>query len=351
TFGGPAGKTLYMTCQNGVYSLAMYVRGARWIHTNDRQPPSPDPMEWAIGGEPSVTDSNITMTAATATDAVSPPVAYYFECTTDDSVSSDWQASPSYTTPKLNPYTQYIFRVKARDGYPFLNETEWSSEVLVTTGPPSYELNVLGDWTTGTTHSVESGQNRALLFFAYAEHSSGTVTLDSVTYGGQPMAKIIDQVVGTSYTANVTAFLLDEAGIDTATSSTFIPVWSATPGAAVYTSVFLEDVDQTSWIGDSDSASTTGSNPIMTDALFTEEGDMVFVAATCGNMNSYTLNNDFTEGFDQQFGDATTGGTGAAGYKVATGVAEIPSMTFNGSINRQVIIGFVVKEIVPITYK
>lgn len=348
TFGGPAGKTLYMTCQNGVYGLAMYVRGARWIHTNDTEPPSPDPMEWAISGEPRVTDSNITMTAATATDAVSPPVGYYFECTTDDRVSSDWQASPSYTTPKLNPYTQYTFRVKARDSYPFLNETEWSNEVSVTTGPPSYELDILGDWTTGTTHSVEPGQNRALLFFAHAEHSSGTVTLDSVTYGGRPMTKIIDQVVGTSYTANVTAFILDEAGIDAATSNTFIPVWSTTPGVVVYTSVFLEDVDQTSLIGDSDSASTTGNNPIMTDALSTEDGDMVFVAATCGNMNSYTPNNDFTEGFDQQFGDATTGGTGAAGYKFASGVAEIPSMTFNGSINRQVIIGFVVKEIVPI---
>ena len=58
---------------------------------------------------------------------------------------------------------------------------------------------------------------------------------------------------------------------------------------------------------------------------------MVFVAATCGNQNSYTLNSGFTEGTDQQFGDATTGGTGVAGYKAATGVAETPSATFSAS--------------------
>jgi hypothetical protein len=93
---------------------------------------------------------------------------------------------------------------------------------------------------------------------------------------------------------------------------------------------------------DSDSASTTSSNPVVTDSLSTEEGDMVFAAVTCGNLGSYTLNNDFTEGFDQQFGDATTGGMGAAGYKLATGGAEIASATYGASINRQALIVFVI---------
>ncbi len=345
TFGGADGRTLYMTCQDKVYSLEMCVRGVRVVQTDDTEPPIPNPMEWANGGEPSLTDnSRITMTAVIATDTDSPPVTYYFECTTDDSVSSTWQTNPNYTTPKLDPFTQYTFRVKARDRYPALNETEWSREVSVTTGPASPELGILGDWTTGTTHNPEPGQNRALVFFAHAEHSSGTVTLNSVRYGGQPMTKVIDKVVGTGYTANVTAFILDEAGIEAASNGTFVPVWDTTPGAVVYTSVFLEDVDQTSMTGDEASASTTTSNPIMTDALFTEEGDIVFVAATCGNMDSYTLNNGFTEGFDQQFGDATTGGTAVAGYKCATGVVETPNAAYNASINRQVIIGFVVKE-------
>jgi len=109
-----------------------------------------------------------------------------------------------------------------------------------------------------------------------------------------------------------------------------------------YTLKQIADIINSEHIGEDD-FSVLGMNEIHV----VEEGDIVFVAATCGNLNSYTFNNDFTEGFDQQFGDTTTGGTGAAGYKVATGVAEIPSMTYNDSVNRQVLIGFVVKEMVP----
>jgi hypothetical protein len=209
--------------------------------------------------------------------------------------------------------------------------------------PPSTDVQIIGSWVTGTTHAKESGYKRALVLIAHAEHTSGIVTLNSVTYGGQPMTKIIDEAIGTGYSANVTAFMLNEDGIDAATSGTFSPSWSVTPGAAAYTSVFLRNVDQTTSVGDINSAGTTSSNPIVTDPLPTEEGDMVFVAATCGNLNSYMLNNGFAEGTDQQFGDATTGGTGVAGYKPATGIAEIPSATYNASINRQVIIGFVVQ--------
>lgn len=347
TFGGNDGRTLYMTCQDKVYSLAMYVRGARRAQPLDTQPPAPDPMQWAAGGEPALADDNkITMTSETASDLLCPPVSYYFECTTDPSVSSTWQTSPTYTTPKLEPYTSYTFRVKARDNYYLSpNETQWSPEASVTTGPPSYELAIIGNWTTGITHNAESGSNRALIFFAHAEHGSGTVTLNSVTYGGQPMTKIIDQNVGTTYTANVTAFILDEAGIAAAAGGTFAPVWSTTPGAVVYTSVFLEDADQAALIVNSAAAATSAANPLVTAALSTNAEDLVFVAATCGNQNSYTLNNGFTEGFDQLFGDAATGGTAAAGYKFASGAAEIPSATYNSTMNRQVIIGFVVKSL------
>ena len=30
TFGGPAGRALYITCRDKVYRLAMAVRGSRW---------------------------------------------------------------------------------------------------------------------------------------------------------------------------------------------------------------------------------------------------------------------------------------------------------------------------------
>ena len=66
---------------------------------------------------------------------------------------------------------------------------------------------------------------------------------------------------------------------------------------------------------------------------------MVFVAATCGNSGSYTLNNGFTEGIDQTMGGTATGVTG---HKLATGASETPSADYSATANRQVIIGFVV---------
>jgi hypothetical protein len=71
---------------------------------------------------------------------------------------------------------------------------------------------------------------------------------------------------------------------------------------------------------------------------------MVILAATCGNLGSYTLNNGFIEGTDQSVG--TYGHTGVTGHKPATGASETPSATHSSTVNRQVIIGFVVKALV-----
>jgi hypothetical protein len=66
---------------------------------------------------------------------------------------------------------------------------------------------------------------------------------------------------------------------------------------------------------------------------------MVIEAATCGNSGSYTLGTGYAEGIDQQMNSTATGVTG---HKAATGTPETPSATHT-SLNRQVIIGFVVK--------
>jgi hypothetical protein len=305
----------------------------------DTTPPSPDPMDWAVGGEPSATGpSSIIMTAETATDAVSPPVEYYFECTTDGSASSTWQSSPIYEATGLNPLTLYTFRVKARDSYLTPNETGWSGTASATTEPPSTNVEILGDWVAGTTHTAETGTSRALIFVAHAE-DDGATELTSVTYGGQSMTKIMDQTVTSNgYYAYVAAYMLDEDGITAASGSTFNPSWSVSPDDTGYISVFLGSVDQTDPIGESDDNSTTSSSTLTTSALNTNEGDMVFVGATCGNVSNYTINNGFTETIEIDMSSST----GSSGYKSATGVPETPSVT-TSNLNRQVIIGFVVQ--------
>jgi hypothetical protein len=77
----------------------------------DTDPPTPDPATWAV--VPSAdSDTAISMTAATGSDA-SPPVEYYFEETSGNPGGSDsgWQTSASYTDTGLTGSTQYTYRV------------------------------------------------------------------------------------------------------------------------------------------------------------------------------------------------------------------------------------------------
>ena len=164
------------------------------------------------------------------------------------------------------------------------------------------------------------------------------------------MTKVIEiNAIGSPYSNYVAAFILNESGVAAATSGTFTPTWSDTPGAVAYASVFLQNVDQTTLVGASDSAGTTsGTDPIPTDPLATNDGDMVILGATCSTSAYIHSATVLQKDTDQQFGDATTGGTGVAGHKAATGASETPSADYSATVNRQVIIGFVVKAGVPV---
>ncbi len=104
------------------------------VVTVDLQPPSPNPMQWAQGGEPeevylgggSLIGYWAQMTAAEATDPDG-DVEYFFECTTNSSFNSGWQSSTYYEV-QVGRKGQYLhFRVKARDIYG--NETAYSLEL------------------------------------------------------------------------------------------------------------------------------------------------------------------------------------------------------------------------------
>jgi type II secretory pathway pseudopilin PulG len=224
-----------------------------------------------------------------------------------------------------------------------------TNSLTISTPGSSGAVAILGSWLTGLSHPNEPGNNRALIFIAHEESTSGSPTLTSVTYGGQAMTKVIERsAVLSGYGNYVAAFILNESGVAAATSGTFVPTWSATTSSVSYASVFLSNVDQTTSIGASASNSTTTStNPITTSALSTNNGDMVIDAATDGNNGSYTLGGGFTEGTDQSVG--ANGHTGVTGYKSATGANETPSATHSNTAVRQVIIGFVVKTSAEIT--
>ncbi len=208
--------------------------------------------------------------------------------------------------------------------------------ILISTPQAFGEASIIGSWETGTSHTKESGSNRALIFIAHGE-MDGTMNLVNVYYGGQEMTKVIDKDYRSGINAYVAAFILDEAGIVASTTDTFSINWDTDPTEIKYASAFFENVNQSTLTGASATAGGTSAT-ISTSALATSSGDMVILGATCGNSGSYTMNSGFTEGIDQSAGSST----GATGYKSATGASETPSVTFDNTVNRQVIVGFVV---------
>ena len=90
----------------------------------DLRPPTPDPLGWQT--EPMASsNTSITMTAATATDAGG--VEYYFCNLTDRKHDSSWQREPTYNDTGLAPGRKYFYRARARDTSGQRNKTWWSA--------------------------------------------------------------------------------------------------------------------------------------------------------------------------------------------------------------------------------
>jgi len=90
-------------------------------------PPDPSPMTFAVA--PALQgDDAVVMTATTATDALSSPVEYYFENTTN-SQNSGWISGTVWTNTSLTADATYGYTVMARDARS--NETVVSSEATV----------------------------------------------------------------------------------------------------------------------------------------------------------------------------------------------------------------------------
>ncbi|MHC4620257.1 MAG: Calx-beta domain-containing protein, partial [Planctomycetota bacterium] len=99
----------------------------------DTDPPTPDPATFA-SPPVAVSDTEITMTATTGSDA-SGPVEYYFDETSGNPGGSDsgWVTNPVYNDTGLDPNTQYTYTVQMRDS--LANTGAASAPASATTDP------------------------------------------------------------------------------------------------------------------------------------------------------------------------------------------------------------------------
>ena len=205
-------------------------------------------------------------------------------------------------------------------------------------------VSILGSWTTGTTHAKKTVRNRALLFVAHAKSSSAS-NLTGVTYGGRSMTKITDKIIGSGCSrAYVVAFILNDANITAATTTTFTPTWTNAPSNVTYTSVFLQNVNQTTLLGATARNGLTDVYSIATTPLATNNGDMVIENAASSATGTYLTTTGWTKDVDL----SVTGYDGMDGHKNAAGVNETPTVT--QTLANQSLIGYVVKAAAPSTY-
>jgi hypothetical protein len=276
-------------------------------------------------------DADLSWTAGT--DSTSSDV--YFGTTSPGTFQAN-QTATTFDPGTMDNDTTYYWRIDEINAAGTTTGNVWN---FTTVAAPAGDVEIIGSWLSGTSHTEESGTDRLLVFTAHVEDNDTDMNLTSVTYGGQSMTKVVEQNVGSGYRAYVVAYVLDEAGINAASGSDFVPTWAQTPSRAPgFSSVFLRNVNQTAPTAATAGNGTESSATLATSALSTNDGDMVFVAGTCGNSGTYSVNNGFTEGIEIDIASADA----VDGYKAATGASETPSIT-HSNVNRQVVIGFVVQ--------
>lgn len=166
-----------------------------------------------------------------------------------------------------------------------------------------------GDLTTGTL-TVSSGTDRLLVVFLGHE-STSIITADSLTYGGQSMTKIVNDGAGGTNSAAISLWYLDEAGIVAASSTAIVPTFSGSITEGVLFAGSLQDVNQTTPVGNSGSNNNPSSHSEL--AVVINDVDDGFIVGTgyTGTAISLTMVNidDLPDSEHQEASSALCGGT------------------------------------------
>ncbi|HNR55646.1 MAG TPA: T9SS type A sorting domain-containing protein [Flavobacteriales bacterium] len=225
-------------------------------------------------------------------------------------------------------------------------------------------VTVNDGWTTGTTKIISAGTNRCLVVAYAQENGFNSRDITAMTYGGRAMTQVAERISGTTggFVARLEVWILLEVDIALAGSNTIVPTfgaYTATEYCDQFSVAVFANVDQSNPIG---SLLTTGAmdppntaNPHQLGATIAAvagnmainlvtEGNNTTPGVSIGGTNTYTINSGYTEGTDIYFANTSQATTGAcfqtAHKAITTTGTERPSCTFNGTVNRWVMIGF-----------
>ncbi len=212
------------------------------------------------------------------------------------------------------------------------------------------EVNVVGNFQTGTTHVPTTGSNRYLFFFVSLDDDieNPDADLTNVTYGTQPMTGVCElHVQGTSaWDTRVEIFMIDDAGITAAEAlgnQNFVMTYDF-PGQVRpnYSSLMLEGVNQASAIyssatGFADNAgnfTASGLNELKKGITLAVVGNGDGGPSTIG-FNTADTTDDPLWTTSGEFEDGSGQTTHEAGYLLPAADATGTAYQFSFSSNRR----------------
>lgn len=201
----------------------------------------------------------------------------------------------------------------------------------------SYDLFAQASVVTGsiatskTNYSPGAGNNRAIVIAVSQEVTDGNRTISSITWGGQALTSAVVRSGGVGNNdLRAEIWYLEEAKINAATSycNSFVITWSAAPTDETVIVFTLKNVDQTTPVTASNSASTN-SNTIALPSVAVASDDIVcYASATQSGANTHTPAAGYTELADQSPG---AHGLAVATKQITAGGTEAPSAVWNGT--------------------
>lgn len=161
----------------------------------------------------------------------------------------------------------------------------------------------IGSWSSGTattlSHTNGVGSNRVMIV-AVGVETAATVTVTAIDYGGQALTRKVFTTAGTGYSYQLEIWILDEAGIQAATSTTITPTISGAYDDIMIAAATFGGVNQTTPVVETNSDATAAAtpNPLTGGDIVEAVGNAIVAAGGCGNATSATWNTPMTEQTD-----------------------------------------------------
>jgi len=201
----------------------------------------------------------------------------------------DADISTAFLIQSLQADTEYSFRVCAYNADDVHSTGLTVTETTDSGG--SETSSIAGPWENGITRTaVQAGNNRILVFVVSSEDTVDA-NVTAVTFGGQPLTAVVEEVSINGDFGRVEIWYLLEAGLQAASGTTFDVTWSTgNLNRRLYSHAIYADIDQNAPVFDTSTTNlpAVGANPI-SSTVTAKAGGVSIAAATTGNDGVYIV--------------------------------------------------------------